>query len=668
MNPIVDQIKQHADQHSEVGSFYRCSLRSIAGAVDAVAAVAWNCTSLPYRIICQTGQNSELPVRVGISPERHVELLQRAHDRRASELLATSDPVQSGHAAIVVCPVQRGSANDLFEFFLPAGISDAVRRIRCAEIERACEAVSQTLANSSFSAEPINCRLDGDLDSAAETETALDPRRLHEFTLHIHQSIDHSDSCCRIANEIQSLLQVDRVTVLDFQRNAKTVSVSGMPKINRRSNAIRNLEKLACRVLKSGQTLWYPAATDAAAPQIQGPLDTCLGSGVTRSVVVLPIFERDPLSSDAARETTPERANPVIGGIVCESFTEQWSPAVEGPAITAATAHAATAFRNSHRHRSLFLYPLWNQLGKLRRLTAPGILPRSLAVLAIVMAVVAALILIPARFEIRADGKLLPETRRNIWAPAAGQVEALHVRNGSRVQSGQLLVSMSSSELDSKMTELESQIDIVQQQIESLNTRRLTLDPAPGDREAARSDVERASLAKQQASLEQQQAIYAEQLSSLQVSSPITGQVSTTDLYRRLMDRPVDTGRLLMEIADTDGAWIVELDVPDRRIGHLQRALANSPQPLPVSLILSADPGRRLQGTVESMELATRTHPGTGQSVRVTVRLNDQHDLDIRQIRTHVSARIDCGSRSLGAVWLNDLGEFVSTNILFNLW
>ena len=54
--------------------------------------------------------------------------------------------------------------------------------------------------------------------------------------------------------------------------------------------------------------------------------------------------------------------------------------------------------------------------------------------------------------------------------------------------------------------------------------------------------------------------------------SPVAGQVITWDLYNRLNQRPVERGQLLLQIADPENEWQLELKVPDDRIGHVIRA------------------------------------------------------------------------------------------------
>ncbi len=86
-----------------------------------------------------------------------------------------------------------------------------------------------------------------------------------------------------------------------------------------------------------------------------------------------------------------------------------------------------------------------------------------------------------------------------------------------------------------------------------------------------------------------------------------------------------------------------------------------------MTFILAADPNRRFTGRITNISRATELNPDEGQSIRVTVEF-DSKQLDVRQVRTDVQAKIYCGRASLGYVWLHDVFEFVDRKVLFWLW
>ena len=51
--------------------------------------------------------------------------------------------------------------------------------------------------------------------------------------------------------------------------------------------------------------------------------------------------------------------------------------------------------------------------------------------------------------------------------------------------------------------------------------------------------------------------------------SPLTGAVVTWNVRQLLEARPVQKGQALMQVADLTGPWVLEIEVPDDRIGHV---------------------------------------------------------------------------------------------------
>lgn len=86
---------------------------------------------------------------------------------------------------------------------------------------------------------------------------------------------------------------------------------------------------------------------------------------------------------------------------------------------------------------------------------------------------------------------------------------------------------------------------------------------------------------------------------------------------------------------------------------------------LTVKYILATDPGRELVGKVRKIHGAADVVPEEGNTVLVRVAI-DEKDLgeEVRPGAT-VSAKVECGRRSLGYVWFHDVLEFIQSKILF---
>ena len=136
--------------------------------------------------------------------------------------------------------------------------------------------------------------------------------------------------------------------------------------------------------------------------------------------------------------------------------------------------------------------------------------------------------------------------------------------------------------------------------------------------------------------------------------SPLDGQALTWNLQELLDARPVQRGQALLTVADLDGPWELELHVPDHRAGHVLAAREALRADLDVSFALAAEPGTVYQGHIEDVALSTELDEADGATVLVTVAFDRDEVQGLRPGAT-VMARIHCGRRSLGYVWLHDL-------------
>ncbi len=160
--------------------------------------------------------------------------------------------------------------------------------------------------------------------------------------------------------------------------------------------------------------------------------------------------------------------------------------------------------------------------------------------------------------------------------------------------------------------------------------------------------------------------MYREKQKLLVVQSPIDGQVVTWQVRKRLVGRPIRRGQILMEVADPEGLWELEIHMREDRMGHIARAAAAADGPLPVTYIVATDPGSRHTGHVEEIHASAEVRGQEGNTVLVRVAIDMEELADLRP-GASVTAKIYCGRRSIGYTWLHDLIAFVQTKILFRL-
>ena len=412
------------------------------------------------------------------------------------------------------------------------------------------------------------------------------------------------------------------------------------------------------------QMFWYPTAEELP-PQIEGPLQDYLANSATRTLVAVPVFDKvetEQLEVDAHRETKK-----LIGGIIVEHCREQWDREQLAPVVELATKHGSDAYRNSWNHQSLFLYTIWKWIGKSKIVFAARHLPKTLAAITGLTLLTLALVFVQTDFQLSCNGSLIPQQRELVFAKSPGLVEEVLVEHGQKVEAGVPIIKLSDLNLDYQLSEIEGQITEVSESIRAIESSRL------GTRRGDEESLQQENLLAHQvelASLKEQERIYRDRQEALVVTSPLAGQVMTWDVRKRLQNRTVGVVDQLMEIANVDGKWTLELDLPDRKVGHFMKRwnkAQEDDEPIDVEFILAAEPGVTHVGQVKAVGTSTEVNAANEHHLKILVDI-DIESIDVRQSRSGVSANIDCGKSSLGYSWFHPVQEFFQAKVLFPYW
>ena len=641
----IEEFEKLSGQNISRGEFCGHLLQRLVEATGASAAVIWNCADRPYQVAIQQTNGSD--TTLNISQADHERILDKVMSEKRG-LLLRPDQKQSNKKnspLILLSPV--GSvANEVIELVVPPGKTNA-----------SDEQLMSTLDTAG--------RLAGKQAESAEHRKpkSISMQQFSDFVHAVHQSLNRTETCSNIANESRLLLDCDRVSVVTRQRGRfRIASISGQPSVNRRSNAVQLLEKLAHRVLKTERQFWYPNDEELP-PQLKQVLDTYLIDNATRSLVIKPIFEKKTkLVEDP--ESNERKSNPVIGGLIFEHCNEQWEPLSIDSALNFVNEHASNALRNSKTHTDMFLYPVWNLLGKSRVLTAPRVLPKTLLVLGALIVASLFLTLYRVPFYVSADGVLVPQHRSRIFAGQNGDVDEIFVGHGNLVTKGQKLLTLQQKELDMQLEETTGRIDVLNKRKSTIENQRLLSTSRQSNQQASEANLE--SIAAEIKSLQEKSKLLQQLKQDTTIRSPIAGQVITWDVEQKLGGRSVRADQQLLEIADVDGPWILELDVEDRRIGQLLKGFKRSDdRKLEVKFSLAADPDNSYEGTLVDVSNAIQLSKDNSQVVRARVQLAENM-IPIRQAKTGVTAKIYCGyDTSIGYLWLYDVKDAFNRYVSF---
>jgi hypothetical protein len=186
----------------------------------------------------------------------------------------------------------------------------------------------------------------------------------------------------------------------------------------------------------------------------------------------------------------------------------------------------------------------------------------------------------------------------------------------------------------------------------------------------------------------------------LKIASPIDGKVVTSRIKERLEDRWVNAGTKIMEVANPTTDWELLLDVPEGKMGHINRQLLalreqDPDAELEVTFILAThpDPEDKLRGRVTNIGNSAEVSGDGGNTVRMTVAFNQRELLklvdensagpagasaaranpeqaiaELKQnlkVDADVKAKIHCGREPVGYVLFHELWEFIQSRILF---
>jgi hypothetical protein len=483
--------------------------------------------------------------------------------------------------------------------------------------------------------------------------------RLEQFACEVHASLDPVATAYTIANDGRRLIECDRLSVA-VRRGRRCVieAISGQDLFERRSNAVRLLEKLCAAAVASGEPIWYHGDAADLPPQIEAVVQQYADQCGVKTLGILPLTPPRPDEEDDTAR--PGRRPEPIGALVVERIEDSRVPPGMRQRADAVGRHAAAAMLNALEHHELFLLPLWRSLGRMRCVVAARNLPKTLAAAATLAAIGAWLALWPADLELEAKGTLQPVLQRDVFAGIDGRVIGVHVDHRDRVRGpdvragneGTLLADLRNHALEEEVARVSGQRSTVRQQIATIN--RSLLEERLTVPEQNRLSGDLAELKQRLQDLEIEWNLCLEKQKDLAIRSPADGQVVTWDVRNLLISRPVERGQRLMRIADTDGPWQLELNVPEDRLGHIVRARRQTGDDLRVSFVLATDPGAQYEGKIEEVQAAAEVRGEEGNTVLVKVRI-DKAKLPYLMPGAGVSAKIDCGRCAVGYDLLHDV-------------
>ena len=661
---LVNEIMQLA--HSEVSpqEFYGEFLTRLVAALAAPGGALWATEEqgqgqlqLQYQVNLRDTRLAEMPEAEQI---RHGRLLQKVMTGGEGLIL----PPRSGSG-------DDGEAGNPTDFLLVMGpLKTDLQVVGVVEIFQRAEAGPQTqMGYLRFLLQM--CEHAGDFLKSRQLRHFSDRQalwtQLEEFSRAVHASLEPRATAYTIANEARRLIECDRVSVAIRRGHRCTIeAVSGQDLVDKRSNTVRMLGELATAVVASEEAIWYTGDTTNMAPQVEEAVQAYVDESHSKTVAVIPLGRPEIVEEKESDEDYVPP--PPVGALIVEQIEDARVAQKMVQRVDVVARHSAVALANAMEHQSLFLMPVWRAIGKSKWLVQARTLPKTVSISAAIVVALLCLIFVPAEFKLHSKGTLEPVEKRNVFAPSEGTVETVYVEHGAKVEKGQLLARLRSTELGVQIEKVKGDRDATRATLEKI-LRDMYQGKRSTNEDRNQLSGNRLELQRRLEALNAQLELYESKQKELEVRSPVDGLVVTWEVKNTLVNRPVQKGQQLMRIADPDKDWQLELLMPEDRMGYLAKRQKELGHDLYVRYILATDPGTEHKGRIKEVQISAEVHGEEGNVVPIKVTI-DKNDLRAEHIRpgASISAKVYCGRRPIGFVWFHDLVAFIQSKVLFRFF
>ena len=463
------------------------------------------------------------------------------------------------------------------------------------------------------------------------------------FSDALHESLNVKSTAVSLVNHGRNYYGCDRVLLAQRTgRTYKIISSTGAASVNRKSQTVSCLESLIAKAFyRNNKPVIFHGEVDASS-KLKPSFDRYQEICSNESLILTPVTDKN----DVVR---------FVQVVECKS-AEHLPRVIQR--ITMGQRQVQTALLNAQQYQSIPMRGLLGAVGGtpisrwLRRLAVP------LALAGLMTIAIIAMVIFKTDLTITADGTIMPETERIVYAAQDGIVDKVLVGHGNQVTQGQTLIELKSVELNSKISALESEIATEKKKVAAIEALKNSLNRGTeqGQTELRKLSGDEIESAQQMQNLETQLNLLQKQKSELTLSSPISGTIVTWNAKTKLDSRPVRSGDALLRVVSEDEKWLVEAQVPDTRIAHLigQPSDNKDLSEVPVSVSVATYPGKEFVGKIKTVSQTAFTDPQTQRST-IAVVVEIEHDADIRfQPGSSVLAKFNCGESSCGYAWFNE--------------
>ncbi len=659
IDQLLEEASKLAKTESDSSKFFDTLLQRAVLPVKAQSAAIWMLGPDSHPVAVSRYQSSGL--------RHHSEKTRQAIDHTIRESIEsgqakklgangktsmrTSSSNQGEQLSVFVCPYDSGSGStDSAVALYFADRTDRELDSVYASFTEAIAEIAAEFADWKKSTRPMPADR-----SAINSEATSDWNRFKLLSDALHENLNVRSTAVSLVNLGRKFYSCDRVLLAQRSgRNFKIIAASGAATINRKSETVAAVESLLAKGFYRNDKPIVFNGSESAPPRLEDALERYQSVSGHDFLLLSPL---------------PDRSGRVRFVQVIESARENDVGEIL-KRVKIAEPQTRSAFSNAALYQSI---PLRGLLGAFGGSRIGGVLSRLFAPLAILSLIglgIAALCLIQTDMTVVAEGNVVAETEKNIFAAKDGVITQLNVGHGDQVQVGQLLIEMSSNKIEADLSRISSSIETEKKRLSAIEAVKSSIDR--GTREGQR---ELGNLASQEIESQQQienlkieQAQLEIEKGRLQLKSPIDGTVVTREAKTKLLDRPVRRGDALLRLVANGGKWLAEIRVPDSRIAHLMQSSSVEAKDesknlrevsVPVTLSVATFPELKFDGVICGVSNTAETDEATGQTfIVVTVEIVPDDQVAF-QSGSSVVAEFNCGKASVGYAWFNEFIDSV---------
>ncbi|ODA29187.1 efflux RND transporter periplasmic adaptor subunit [Planctopirus hydrillae] len=499
--------------------------------------------------------------------------------------------------------------------------------------------------------------------SSSPPVTSLEPE-WRDFVLALQRSLRLPVLGAVIVHEGRRLLNVERVVLLwGAAGRLRVKAVSGSASFHAHSPGMVRLQTLVRRSIQNGQPFIYQAGITEPPSSLEDDLAGYIELSQTQYLAIIPLstglFKANDWETNS--ETSADEKRPPHHDLLGAIVMEQWSSPMPSEVLLLRgddfLVLVATQLQQALRLSWIPFRETFARCGEFLGWLRGARLAMAAVVASIIVLAGLLLTFLPFPYRIDARGQILPSHRQQVFAPWDGQVEDLQAESGQLVSKGDVLLVLRNDELMAEWATVQSQWLEQQKQIVSLLAQAEYAEKEARSDEYLRLQGDLAVARRELAGLEKQREILSIRRDRLIVRAPITGRITTFQLTELLTGRPVRRGDALMEIADEQSPWQLELDIQEYRAGRLLTAYEKW-GPRPVTYRVLTQPEATWSANLQQIGSRTELRPEQGQVIEAIAPI-ETNSHPALAIGADVRARIDCGPTVLGDAIFGDVLEFI---------